>query len=162
MANIERFPAYEFHADGFVISKVKKNAKVLKPQKMGGYFGLSILRNDGLLERGYLHRFICEAHHGACPEEMECRHMDSDKLNNAASNLKWGTRSENAADKERHGTAPIGESNPMSKLTEISVVMMRKIRSETGNSYAKIGKQFGVSTMTAFRAVTKQSWENVK
>lgn len=47
---------------------------------------------------------VCEAFHGLRPEGMEVRHLDGNSQNDAASNLAWGTRSENIRDAVRHGT----------------------------------------------------------
>lgn len=162
MARIERFPQYEFHQDGFVISMVKETPRIMKPIKMGKYVGLQLKRSDGHTEKAYLHRLICEAHHGPCPVGMECRHLDGDKKNNAAANLAWGTKAENEKDKQDHGATPSGEKNGMAKLTENEVKKMRLHRKSTGESYARIAKAFGISTMTAYRAITKKQWRNVK
>jgi len=162
MAKIERFPEYEFHQGGFVISMVKATPRVIKPIKMGEYVGLQLKRSDGHTEKAYLHRLICEAHHGPCPDGMECRHIDGDKKNNAASNLTWGTKSENESDKKSHGTTPVGEKNGMAKLTEDDVRQMRLHRKNTGESYAQIGRLFGISTMAAYRAIIGKQWRNVK
>lgn len=160
MAKIDRFPNYEFHEDGFVISYMKKQPKVLTPIKMGEYKGFSLVRNDNLVERIYLHRAICEAFSGPCPDGWQCRHLNGDKDDNRAANLKWGTKQENENDRKKHKTTAVGESNPMAKLTADKVKEMRLFRSKTGLSYKKIGKAFGVSTMTAFRAVTHRSWNH--
>ena len=162
MKLIDRFNGYEFHPDGFVISKIKGSPKILKPIKLGKYVGLTLKRSDGHTERAYLHRLICEAHLGPCPEGMECRHLDGNRLNNSASNLVWGTKLQNQNDKESHGTIPFGEKNPMAKLTESRVRKMRKLRDDTGMSYAKIAAIFGVSTMTAYRAISRKAWAVVK
>ena len=162
MAKIDRFPCYEFDERGFVVSFVKKFPRVLRPIKMGQYVGLQLKRADGHIEKAYLHRLICEAHNGPCPSGMECRHLDGDKSNNAASNLAWGTRLENEQDKIAHGSIASGEANGMAKLTADQVRQMRSVRAETGDSYAKIAKSFGVSTMTAHRAINGKLWRNVK
>ncbi|AUR90563.1 HNH nuclease [Vibrio phage 1.162.O._10N.261.48.E3] len=159
---IARFPKYKFKEDGSVVSFVKKTPRTLKPIRMGNYVGLQLLRDDGAQEKIYLHRAICEAKNGPCPQGMECRHLDGDKANNAASNLKWGTILENALDRVEHGTSGAGESNSMAVLTEQAVAEMRKIRNETGESYKKIADKFNISTMTAFRAITGESWSHVK
>lgn len=39
----------------------------------------------------------------------EVRHLDGDRTNNAIVNLAWGTRKENAADREQHGRTSRGE-----------------------------------------------------
>lgn len=162
MAKIKRFPQYEFHQDGFVISMVRANPIIMKPIRMGGYVGLQLKRSDGHTEKAYLHRLICEAHHGPCPVGMECRHLDGDKKNNAAANLAWGTKAENEKDKQDHGTTLSGEKNAMAKLNEHEVKKMRLHRKSTGESYARIAKAFGVSAMTAYRAITQKNWRNVK
>jgi hypothetical protein len=155
---IDRLPDYRFTEDGRVITLVGKHPRFMKPIQMGAYVGLQLRTADGGRERGYLHRLICEAFHGPCPDGYECRHLDGDKRNNSAANLAWGTPSENNRDKEAHGTAPIGEKNPMARLTPEIVYMMRKMRAEEEAAYSVIGARFGVSTMTAFRAVSGQSW----
>ena len=39
---------------------------------------------------------VCEAFHGARPAPaMQCMHLDENSENNAASNLAWGTKTEN-------------------------------------------------------------------
>lgn len=158
MKRIGRFPDYEFHEDGYVVSRKKKHPIIMKPIKMGGYVGLTLCRDDNHSEKAYLHRLICEAFHGPCPKGMECRHLDGDKTNNAASNLAWGTKRQNENDRKTHGTIAAGERNPMAKLTRQKVSQMRKYRADTGESYRLIGLKFGVSAMTAFRAVAGQSW----
>jgi hypothetical protein len=161
MAKIKRFPCYEFLESGHVLSNVKRNPKVLTPIRMGGYVGLQIVRSDGLIEKQYVHRLICEAFRGPCPDGMECRHLDGNSKNNHANNLVWGTKSENSLDRNDHGTGVAGENNPMAKLNKKRVKEMRKHRDKTGDSYKIIGRIYGVSTMTAFRAITKQSWGSV-
>lgn len=55
------------------------------------------------------HRVVLEAFHGPAREGEECRHLDGDPSNNRAANLVWGTRTENAADRVRHGTDGSGD-----------------------------------------------------
>ena len=40
-----------------------------------------------------------------------CRHLDGDRTNPRLENLAWGTKVENEADKELHGTVPRGDRN---------------------------------------------------
>lgn len=54
--------------------------------------------------RIWVHRAVALAFHGPCPEGLEVRHLDGAPANNAPSNLKYGTRSENNYDKRQHGT----------------------------------------------------------
>lgn len=51
-----------------------------------------------------VHQLVATAFLGPRPEGMEVCHIDGDHLNNAASNLRWDTQSENMLDRGRHGT----------------------------------------------------------
>jgi len=47
---------------------------------------------------------VATAFHGPCPDGQQCRHLNGDPADNRSDNLKWGTPSEQAHDKVRHGT----------------------------------------------------------
>jgi hypothetical protein len=47
----------------------------------------------------YVHRLVCEAWWGPCPDEcVLVRHLDGNSANNVPENLVWGTASENMLD----------------------------------------------------------------
>lgn len=50
-----------------------------------------------------VHVLVAEAFHGARPDGKVCRHLNGNELDNRATNLKWGTPSENAHDQVAHG-----------------------------------------------------------
>lgn len=148
-------PGYSVSRDGRVYSV--RSGRYLKGSNAGHGYRFVQFPNG---EREYIHRLICRAFHGEAPEgKPEVRHLDGNKKNNAASNLCWGSRQDNEADKARHGTTAKGERNPQAKLNRAKVEAMRARRASTGLSYAKLALEFGVSTMTAFRAATKESWK---
>lgn len=64
--------------------------------------------------------WIASAFHGTRPEGMQVRHLDGDRTNNTPSNLRWGTPTENAADRVIHGTAPGGK--PQNRKEAVSDV----------------------------------------
>lgn len=76
--------------------------------------------------------------------------------------LFLGTQLDNMRDcvvKGRHKNVPhYGEANPMAVLTAEKVAQMKADREATGRSYSQIAKDYDVSTMTAYRAITGQSW----
>ena len=156
---LEGFSLYGIKADGEIVSFIRKAARTLKPIRMGEYLGFTLIGDDGQRHRRYLHRIVCEAFHGKAKSGQHCRHIDGDKTNNAAENLSWGSPSENNLDKDRHGTSPHGERNPMARLTRDQVKRMRDIRETTGRSYYMIAKGFSISTMTAYRAITGETWK---
>jgi hypothetical protein len=65
---------------------------------------------DGKRTRLAVHRLVARDYLPPRPSlAHEVRHLDGDKTNSAARNLAWGTRKENAADRERHGRTYRGE-----------------------------------------------------
>jgi hypothetical protein len=151
------FPDYLFEASGRVLSLVKR-PRILRPGRRGEYPGISLRHRDGKSRSVYVHRIMAEIAHGPCPSGHECRHLDGDRDNADIANLRWGTPIENASDKLVHGTHSRGERNGVAKLTFAQVAEMRAIRARNGMPYHAIADLFGVSTMTAYRAVTHQSW----
>ena len=51
-----------------------------------------------------VHRLVAAAFLGECPAGQVVRHLDGNPANNAASNLAYGTHSQNLLDQVRHGT----------------------------------------------------------
>lgn len=49
-----------------------------------------------------VHHLVLEAFVGPKPTGHECRHLDGTRDNNRLSNLAWGTKAENTADRTKH------------------------------------------------------------
>jgi hypothetical protein len=64
-----------------------------------GYLGVFL----GKRRRGYVHRFVLETFVGPCPEGMEACHGPNGVSDNSLANLRWDTKSANAADMIRAG-----------------------------------------------------------
>lgn len=94
---------------------------------------------------GYVHRLVCEAYHGPCPDGRQCRHLDGVRDNNKPGNLQWATKAENEADKVTHGTLVHGERVVTSVLTEAMVIECRR-RREAGETVTHIAASIGVNT----------------
>lgn len=153
-----RFPYYLISDAGRVKSFVHKKARILKPGRRGQYLGFTLVDAAGTLQSVYLHRLVAEVFLGPCPSGAECCHNDNDRTNNDLANLRWDTRSGNFKDKIANGTTPSGERHPMAKLTWKQVVQMRAERERSRRSYRAIACDFGVTTMTAYRAITGKNW----
>lgn len=98
----------------------------------------------GAGKRRLAHRLVAEAFIGKCPEGQDVRHLDGVHHNNAATNLAYGTRTQNMADAKRHGTTCRGERNGNSFLT---VDKVREIRQtyEQGFTHRQVSAQFSIS-----------------
>lgn len=142
---------------GRVLSFVKR-PRILKPIFVGKYQAVQLAHDDGSTAKRYIHRLLLEAFCGHAPRGMEARHLDGNRLHNDIANLRWGTRRENHRDKVRHGTTARGERNPQAKLTRAKVDRMRRLYATGEWTYKRLGAAYGVSTMTALRAVKGESW----
>jgi hypothetical protein len=117
-----------------------------------------------------VHRLVCEAFHGPCPDGLDCAHLDRTKTNNAESNLCWATRSENERHKVAHGTHTgsanlrpgqlRGEANPLAKLTTEIVTAIRS-RGSSGYSERMISAEFGVSPSQVHKILSREAWSHV-
>lgn len=110
----------------------------------------------------YIHDLILQAFVGPRPPGQECRHINGDKADNRPSNLAWGTRIENAADKIRHGTCArfTGEKNPMAKLTEAQVIYARQQRS-LGRAYSSIADELRITAGQVGHLCRRKSWGHI-
>lgn len=95
------------------------------------------------------------------------RHLNDTPTDNRIENLVPGTSKENRADVPRekisapaklHAHKLVSRSR---KLSDPDVLHMRAIRLAQGLSYQKLAELFGVTAMTAHRAVNFQSWSNI-
>lgn len=133
--------------------------RTLKPRvHSGGYLRVSL----GAGNDTYVHRLVWESFNTEIPEGLQIRHLDGDKTNNSVSNLAVGTASENDADKDLHGTRPLGSSHKNSKLTEERVRSARKLWSD-GRSLPEILNELEleVSKGTIHAAIVGKTWRHV-
>jgi len=82
-----------------------RGGRVLKaaPHPESGHLTLGLSVRNKATTRA-VHQLVAVAFMGECPPGQEVRHKDGNPANNAASNLIYGTRSENNLDAVRHGT----------------------------------------------------------
>lgn len=80
-------------------------ARLLKPTADDfGYLRVTC-SSGGIDTKVRVHVLVCEAFHGPRPPgDSQVRHLNGNHLDNRASNLQWGTRSENVRDSIEHGT----------------------------------------------------------
>lgn len=104
------FPGYSVSSLGRVLStrrwRGSDGPRVLTARpNPSGYPCVSVCDvATGQAYRRQVHHLVAEAFLGSRPAGMQIRHLDGVPTNNALSNLRYGTASENAYDKVRHGT----------------------------------------------------------
>lgn len=138
--DIAGFPGYRVGSDGSVWSRrrpyghgsLNNDWKRMKPGNSGnGYLVVSLYRKPNEKVTLLVHILVLEAFTGPKPSRHhETCHYDGDRGNNNHSNLRWGTRKENAADRQRHGSpcGYPGEKNPLAKLNDEMVNDIRRKR----------------------------------
>lgn len=126
-----------------VIHAVWRSGKFLKAYKKNGYPAVG-LKSEGLLEKLYIHRLVCEAFNGPCPLGHEVAHNDGNRLNSHANNLRWATRKENMADKRYHGTSLGRDRHPRSKISSDDLAKIFAMF-ESGSRNADVFRAYPIS-----------------
>lgn len=131
--------------------------RVLLPRTHShGYLRINACK-EGRQRDFFVHRLVCLAFHGAPPAEgMHADHIDGNRANNHANNLRWLSPEENRALRK----PPKGERHSNSKLTEESVRIIRSSGFARGRD-AVLASQFGVSRETVRDARLGKLWSHV-
>lgn len=168
------FPNYRVGDDGSVWSNFKKKGlgmglgsktistsdwKLVKTTMHYDYRWV-VLCNGKNRRRNQVHRLVLLAFVGPCPEGMECCHNDGNSTNNKLSNLRWGTRKENAADRVRHGRQIRGEKVAHAKATDQIVRDIRRMFSE-GRTRRELAVEFKLNQCVVNRIIRRHSWKHV-
>lgn len=160
---------YEVSTDGHVRSLKRRTktgilgGRTLRPSKAAnGYFRVT-LSSDGRSARFLLHRLVLTTFVGPCPAGHECRHLDGNKANCSLSNLAWGTRSDNAKDRVRHGTQvdTSGERHGMTRLSDRDALEIIRLRS-IGTPVAEVASAFSIGHATVSRIANGKGWAHLQ
>jgi len=112
----------------------------------------------GIAKRFKVHRLVCEAFNGPCPEGLECGHLDGNSRNNAASNLQWITRGQNTLHQVAHGT--FAARDALAKLTVAQVLAIRE-KAAAGMSERALAAEYGMSPSQIHKIKTRKAWPHV-
>lgn len=158
-------PGYEGHymvSDFGRIKSIKFNKETILKHTTNGKPGHRkvMLCLNGKVKWLFVHRIVMLAFVGECPDGLLTCHNNGDSSDNRLTNLRYDTYAANSADSDRHGTRPRGSSRSNSKLTESSVVEIRK-RLTAGDMQKDIAADFGVSRSTIYNLKEGISWNHV-
>lgn len=133
--------------------------RVLTPGFDGAYYHFTPVR-EGKQATKKLHHAVLEAFVGLRPQGTETRHLDGDPGNNALSNLCWGTKVENAADRISHGTQVRGEEHHNARATAATVRKIRKLYRQSF-SQEEIAARVGLGQSAVSSILTGATWRHV-
>ena len=139
---------------------------ILKPRrgkKGKGYFDVSLCKN-GKHKTFRLNRLVALAFVDNPENKPEVDHIDTNKTNNRANNLRWVTSAENIAHSIENGLYKSGAECSWAKLTEDDVRYIRKVYTPKHPEFGKIAlaRKFGVCTMTIYNITSGKRYKNVK
>lgn len=148
---------YEVSNYGRVRSLYRGGA-ILRPWANKDGYPLIALNRDGARKTYQLHRMVCRVFHGE-PTLLhnEAAHLNGDRADASAANLKWVSKVENHSHKRLHGTHQAGEKHPRAKLTEANVIAIR----HASQPYGILAARYGVSWRTISDIKCGKRWRCV-
>lgn len=135
-------------------------------RKRGGLMKL------GLSKKGYLrvalrdrkhysvHQLVLRAFKGPPGPNEEGCHDNGIRNDNRLSNLKWGTPTQNNADRRTHGTLPVGEKHPGAKINEATARQI-KIRLKDQPRSSALAKEFSTSKYIVDAIRSGRTWSHI-
>ncbi len=161
IVELESAPGYGVDRDGRVYSRRLSTGKLDKQWRekkqccLGKYLGVTLRGKSKAT-----HRLVAEAFHGPCPQGKEVEHVNGDRFDNRAENLRYVTHVQNEASKRRHGTDPSGERNGNAKLNEQQVREIRRRPARYG-AVKRLAEEFGVTGQMIYLIRSRKNWKEV-
>ncbi len=107
------------------------------------------------------HRLAWEIAHGKIPDGLSVLHKCDNPPCVRDGHLFLGTPGENSRDAVLKGRMAHGVDQGLSKLTDDSVVGIRRIYAAGGMSQSKIGEIYGVTQSTVYQVVNRKTWTHI-
>lgn len=145
-------------------SKVDKTGDcwIWKAGKDSGGYGTISARG---INANKAHRVSWWLTFGEIPKGLNVLHKCDNPPCVNPDHLFLGTQKDNMQDCSKKGRInpkdQRGEKHAMNVLTNQKVFELRRLRKETNLSFQRIAKMNGISTMTAYRAITGKSWGHI-
>lgn len=113
-----------------------------------------------------VHRAVASAFCDGYEEWLVVDHIDNNKLNNSASNLRWVTASENALASFRRGRVGYGpgmhgEAHPNSRLSDEQVLAIRAEYLPPVVTLRMLAIKYGISKQHVSKIINRRIWTNI-
>jgi len=153
--SIPRHESYRVSDFGHIWSS--KTNKFLKPISWEGYRHVFLYDGNGNSVKMRVHCAVLLAFVGEPLPYQECRHLNGDRCDNRLENLAWGTRLENAQDRQRHGKAPVPHESKFTKLIPEDIPVIRQLQGLFPSR--RVASMFGTSHTTIQKIWRKERWK---
>lgn len=119
------------------------------------------LYKDGKRHTCAVHKLVLTAFRGPRPKGLVACHNNGIRDDNRLGNLRWDTPASNYRDRDIHGNTARGEKSGNAKLTNESVLEMRRLK-QAGFTVSELSRKFGIDGSHVTRIIQKKSWTHVK
>lgn len=145
-------PKYEISDLGRVRSLIG-TPKLKNPTRdRGGYLRVNLSYEGGDRKLRLVHHLVLEAFVGPRPEGQETRHLNGDRTKNKLTNICWGTKEEQMADRKLHGRVVGGPVR-----VRLNPRLVQAIRNDT-RPPNRIAKDIGCSHSSVRSVKHRQTW----
>lgn len=144
-------------SDGHIYSWCLYSFRRLAGTLSKGYLKVKVVLPGCVVIDVRVHRAVCAAFHGPCPEGLQASHLNGICTDNQPGNLQWESAADNHHRRHEHGTALQGEDNGRSVLTADNV---REIRS-LGLGASEAARKYGVGRTTVGHVLAGRTWLHV-
>jgi hypothetical protein len=121
-----------------------------------GYKSVTLINDAGAHKTIFVHQAVAILFHGPKPSKTHCAcHLDDNKENNTAANIKWGTPKENEADKKRNGKTSLV---PWALISNDTAAQIRKLY-VSGIAIPCLRKQFSLPYLVTWRVATGRTYK---
>lgn len=148
------WPAYEVSSLG----RVRRGLRVLAGWRQQGYPFVN-LSCGRVTKKQAVHRLVALAFLGDRPAGRQASHLNGDRADCRAVNLKWETPRDNNNRKREHGTWQAGAAHGSARLSPMAVEIIRAAPPGYGTGRA-LARRFGVSETHVSAIRNGGAWAN--
>lgn len=136
---------YEGNYEVSDLGRIKnvKRGKILIPQNARGYRRVDLCKN-GVRKLIQVHKMVCAAFIGPCPENQEINHKNGVRDDNRLENLEYLTRQNNALHARRVLHRCCGEKHPRARLSNEAILEIINLYA-SGLNQSQIARTYSVT-----------------